>query len=74
MFLSSPDKAQQGQKKKKNVTKLGQECLEIDTQAGTDWKHQCAIRAECCYFRSVEINSQFGFEIEAEESVVAFSI
>ena len=35
MFLSPPDKAQQG-KKKKNVTKSGQECLEIDTQAGTD--------------------------------------
>ena len=30
MFLSPPDKAQQG-KKKKNVTKSGQECLEIDT-------------------------------------------
>ena len=43
MFLSPPDKAQQGQKKKKNVTKSGQECLEID--------------------------SQFGFEIEAEAVV-----
>lgn len=42
MFLSPPDKAQQG-KKKKNVTKSGQECIEI--------------------------NSQFGFEIEAEAVV-----